>query len=252
MGANKEKRSMATRLRDDPDFGSEFGRTLTLHLVDTVGSAIVRGEYQGRPFPTEAELSREHGISRSVTREAIKMVTAKGLLGARPKIGTFVQPEESWNLFDIDVLRWLMEQKLSSALLRQFNELRLTVEPQAAAWAARRATPAQVTAILSGLTRMREAAEGNDDPLSADIDFHVAVLRASGNPFLSQFRDIVTTALRTSIRITNRQAGGKACIEDHAAVYNAIAAGKPDVASAAMANLIEDVLDYIDRAPARD
>lgn len=240
---------MATWLRDDPDYGGESGRTLTLNLVDAVGSAIVRGEYQGRPFPTEAELSKEHGISRSVTREAIKMVTAKGLLGARPKIGTFVQPEESWNLFDIDVLRWLMEQKLSNSLLRQFNELRLTVEPQAAAWAARRATPLQVTAIHSGLTRMREAAEGNDDPLSADIDFHVAVLRASGNPFLSQFRDIVTTALRTSIRITNRQAGGKACIDDHAAVYNAIAAGKPDVASEAMAKLIRDVLDYIDRSP---
>jgi len=240
---------MATMPKDELDNGGQFNRTLTLGLVDSVGSAIVRGEYQGRPFPTEAELSKEHGISRSVTREAIKMVTAKGLLGARPKIGTFVQPEENWNLFDTDVLRWLMEQKLSRSLLRQFNELRMTVEPQAAAWAARRATPAQVTAILSGLTRMREAADGNGDPLAADIDFHVAVLRASGNPFLSQFRDIVTTALRTSIRVTNRQAGGKACIGDHEAVYVAIAAGKPEVASEAMAKLIGDVLDYLDRSP---
>lgn len=241
---------MATRPNDEWDSGNQFGRTLTLNLVDAVGGAIVRGEYEGRPFPTEADLSKQHGISRSVTREAIKMITAKGLLGARPKIGTFVQPEESWNLFDIDVLRWLMEQKLSNALLRQFNELRLTVEPQAAAWAARRATPAQVTAILSGLNRMRQAADGNGDPLSADIDFHAAVLRASGNPFLSQFRDIVTTALRTSIRITNRQAGGKACIDDHEAVYNAIATGKPEAASKAMAKLIQDVLDYINCSPA--
>lgn len=238
--------------KEELEAGGQFNRTLTLGLVDAVGSAIVRGEYHGRPFPTEAELSRDHGISRSVTREAIKMVTAKGLLGARPKIGTFVQPEENWNLFDTDVLRWLMEQKLSRALLRQFNELRMTVEPQAAAWAARRATPAQVTAILSGLARMREAADGNGDPLAADIDFHVAVLRASGNPFLSQFRDIVTTALRTSIRVTNRQAGGKECIGDHEAVYTAIAAGKPDAASAAMAKLIGDVLDYLDRSPATE
>ncbi|NIJ22276.1 DNA-binding FadR family transcriptional regulator [Sphingomonas naasensis] len=240
---------MATMPKDELDSGGQFNRTLTLGLVDAVGSAIVRGEYQGHPFPTEAELSREHGISRSVTREAIKMITAKGLLGARPKIGTFVQPQENWNLFDTDVLRWLMEQKLSRGLLRQFNELRMTVEPQAAAWAARRATPAQVTAIQSGLTRMREAADGNGDPLAADIDFHVAVLRASGNPFLSQFRDIVTTALHTSIRVTNRQAGGKACIPDHEAVYVAIAAGKPDIARDAMAKLIGDVLDYLDRTP---
>ncbi|WP_404333647.1 FadR/GntR family transcriptional regulator [Sphingomonas sp. MMS12-HWE2-04] len=240
---------MATVPREGLEEFGPPGRTLTLNMVDTVGRAIVRGEYNSRPFPTEGDLTRELGISRSVTREAIKMITAKGLLGARPKVGTYVQPEENWNLFDVDVLRWLMEQKLSRTLLRQFNELRLTVEPQAAAWAARRATPSQVTAILAGLRRMQEAAEGRDDPLSADIEFHVAILRASGNPFLSQFRDIVATALRTSIRITNRQAGGKACIGDHEAVYQAIAAGKPDVASAAMAKLIDDVLDYLDHSP---
>ncbi|UZK67897.1 FadR family transcriptional regulator [Sphingomonas sp. M1-B02] len=243
---------MATKPIDELDGVSQFAQTLTRNLVDTVGAAIVRGEYEGQPFPTEAELSKTHGISRSVTREAIKMVTAKGLLIARPKVGTFVQPEESWNLFDVDVLRWLMEQKLSNALLREFNELRMTVEPHAAALAARRATPAQVTAIGLGLTHMREAAEGNGNPLSADIDFHVAVLRASGNPFLSQFREIVTIALRTSIRVTNQQAGGKACIGDHEAVYMAIAAGKPELAREAMAKLIGDVLDFINRSPARD
>jgi len=243
---------MATMAREELDEGSQLGRTLTLCLVDTVGRAIVRGEYTGQPFPTEAELSKHHGVSRSVTREAMKMIAAKGLLAARPKLGTFVQPQENWNLFDVDVLRWLMEQKLSKSLLRQFNELRLTVEPQAAAWAARRATPAQVTAILSGLRRMQDAAAGTDDPLAADIDFHVAILRASGNPFLCQFRDIVATALRTSIRVSNRRGGGKACIGDHEAVYQAIAAGQPDVASAAMAKLIDDVLDYLDLSPAED
>jgi DNA-binding GntR family transcriptional regulator len=62
----------------------------------------------------------------------------------------------------------------------------------------------------------------------------------------------VATALRTSIRITNQQAGGKACIGDHEIVYTAIAAGHPEAASEAMAKLIGDVLDYIDRSPARD
>lgn len=226
----------------------EFGRTLTMTLVDAVGGAIVRGEFSDKPFPTEAELSKEHGISRSITREAVKMITAKGLLAARPRVGTFVQPEENWNLFDIDVLRWIMEQKLSPGLLRQFNELRLTVEPQAAAYAARRASPAQVTSILTSLNRMHAAAEGDGDPLSADIDFHVAILRASGNPFLAQFRDVVSTALQTSLRITNRQAGGRACIPDHQAVYEAIAAGDPSAASKAMMKLIGDVLDYLDRS----
>ncbi|MFV0625296.1 FadR/GntR family transcriptional regulator [Sphingomonas sp. ac-8] len=238
---------MAHDTTTDPEEGGP-ARTLTLDMVDALGRKIVRGDYADAAFPTEAELTKEHGVSRSVTREAVKMVTAKGLLRAKPKIGTFVQPLDHWNLFDVDVLRWLMEQKLSRALLRQFNEMRLIVEPQAAAWAARRATPAQVTAILAGLKRMQAAAEGRDDALDADIAFHVAVLRATGNPFLSQFRDIVATALHASIRVTNRQAQGKACIPDHEAVYQAIAAGEPQRASEAMAKLIEDVLAYLNRA----
>src|SRR3546814_4854746 len=74
---------------------------------------------------------------------------------------------------------------------------------------------------------MREAEIGRDDTLDADIAFHVAVLYAPGNPFYAQFRDVVDTALRTSIRFTNRIAGRSASIDDHAAVHEAIAAGKP-------------------------
>jgi DNA-binding FadR family transcriptional regulator len=237
---------MATMPRDEDEEGGTQGRTRTLDLVDVLGSAIVRGEFASKPFPTEAALSQQHGISRSVTREAVKMITAKGLLGARPRVGIYVQPEESWNLFDTDVLRWMMEQNLSRGLLRQFNELRMTVEPQAAALAAKRATPAQVTAIRAGLERMQAADQGEGDMLSADIAFHIAILRASGNPFLSQFRDLVATALRTSIRITNRQAGGRVSLPDHEAVYTAIGTGDSRAAQAAMAKLIGDVLDYLD------
>ena len=225
-----------------------LGRNLTFGLLDAVGRAVVVGEYEVRPFPTEAELAQRYGVSRSVTREALKMLAAKGLLGARPKQGTFVRPQEHWNLFDADVLRWLLDRKFSVGLLRQFNELRVGVEPQAAALAAARARPVQVAAIQAGLQRMREAEAGRDDPLEADIDFHVAVLRASGNPFYIQFRDIVVTALRTSIRFTNRIAGRTASIEDHAAVHAAIAAGDADVARTAMRKLIDEVLVLIERS----
>src|SRR3546814_9273076 len=75
---------------------------------------------------------------------------------------------------------------------------------------------------------MREAEIGRDDTLDADIAFHVAVLYASGNPFYAQFRDVVDTALRTSIRFTNRIAGRSASIDDHAAVHEAIAAGRSE------------------------
>lgn len=223
-----------------------LGRNLTFGLLDAVGRAVVVGEYEDRPFPTEAELGQRYGVSRAVTREALKMLAAKGLLGARPKQGTFINPQDQWSLFDTDVLRWLLDRKFSVGLLQQFNELRIGVEPQAAALAAKRARPVQVAAIAAGLQRMRDAENGQDDALEADIEFHVAIMRASGNPFYIQFRDIVTTALRSSIRFTNNIAGHTASIADHAAVHAAIARGDEAAAFSAMRKLIDDVLDLIE------
>jgi DNA-binding FadR family transcriptional regulator len=221
-------------------------------LLEALGRSIVVGEYRNRSFPTEAELAKIHQVSRSVTREAVKMLSAKGLVSARPKQGTFVQPESKWNLFDSDVLRWLLERRTSIALLREFNELRVSVEPQAAKLAATRAAPSSVAAVGAALQRMRNAEEGRDQTLDADIAFHIAVLQASGNPFYAQFSDVVETALRTSIRITNRIAGRSAAIGEHAAVYEAIAAGLPEKAEQAMRALIENVLRLIERVAVED
>jgi DNA-binding FadR family transcriptional regulator len=137
-------------------------------------------------------------------------------------------------------------------LLREFNELRVSVEPQAAKLAATRAAPSSVAAVGAALQRMRNAEEGRDQTLDADIAFHIAVLQASGNPFYAQFSDVVETALRTSIRITNRIAGRSAAIGEHAAVYEAIAAGLPEKAEQAMRDLIENVLRLIERVAVED
>lgn len=226
----------------------ELGRNLTYGLLDTLGRAIVTGRYESEPFPTEAELARQHGVSRSVTREAVKMLTAKGLLSARPRQGTVVRPTSTWNLFDTDVLHWLLERQFSVELLKQFNQLRVAIEPEAAALAARFATGADLERISEGLDRMEAAEIGHDDTLEADIAFHVAILRGSGNPFYAQFRDVVSTALRTSIRFTNRIKGRSASVADHAAVRDAISARDPEAARAAMRALIGDVLELIDEA----
>lgn len=224
----------------------DLGRNLTFGLLDLLGRAIVAGEYKDRPFPVEKELATRHGVSRSVTREALKMLAAKGLLGTRPKSGTFVMPQESWNLFDADVLRWTLERPPSIALLRRFNELRAGVEPQAAALAARRADPQQRQAIRQGLERMRAAEHDEDDSLDADLAFHVAVLRATENPFFIQFRDVVATALRVSSRLTNRIAGHTARVEEHAAVYHAIMANDAAGAAENMRAVIDEILPTID------
>jgi DNA-binding FadR family transcriptional regulator len=235
-----------------PSLGSgdarpQLGRNLTYGMLDSLGRAIVTGRYESEAFPTEAELAKQHGVSRSVTREAVKMLTAKGLLSARPRQGTVVQPSGSWNLFDTDVLRWLLERQFSLDLLRHFNQLRVAIEPEAAALAARFGGEEDLRGISAGFARMEAAEDGNDDPLEADIAFHVAILLASKNPFYAQFREVVGTALRTSIRFTNRIRGRTASLVDHAAVRDAIEARDPDEARAAMRNLIGDVLDLIEQ-----
>jgi DNA-binding FadR family transcriptional regulator len=226
----------------------EPGRNLTRTMLDTLGKAIVTGRYDDRPFPTEAEIAKAHGVSRSVTREALKMLNAKGLVSARPRQGTMVRPTVHWNLFDVDVLRWTLDRKFSIELLVHFNQLRLGIEPEAAALAARRHDAAQLDAIGAGLGRMRAAEAGKDDALDADIAFHVAILRAARNPFYAQFEPVVATALRTSIRFTNKAKGRSGNIPEHAAVAEAIERRDADGSRAAMRRIVGDVLDLIAEA----
>jgi len=227
------------------DICHSLGRNLTHGLLDQLGKAIVTGGYDGKPFPTEAQLSDSHGVSRAVTREAVKMLTAKGLLSARPRQGTIVEAQSSWNLFDADVMRWLLDRKFSIDLLRQFSELRIAIEPAAAALAACAADAGGLAAIRIGYVRMEAAERGDDDPLKADIAFHIAVLEASANPFFAQFRDLVATALRTSIRFTNRIRGRTADLAQHGAVMNAIQASEPELARRAMHAMISRVVELI-------
>lgn len=217
------------------------GRNLTYGMLDRIGRAIVTGAYNGTPFPTEASLAVEFGVSRSVVREAVKMLGAKGLLTARPRKGTTIQPARYWNLFDPDVLRWLLERKFSLELLRHFTELRIAIEPGAAMLAARRHDSEGLAVISAGFARMVAAEAGDDDPLDADIAFHVAILDACGNPFYRQFRDLVETALRTSIRFTNRFKGRTADLDQHRAVLEAIERHDSKAAGTSMAALITDV-----------
>ena len=228
------------------------GQNLTYTVANSLGAAVVTGVYSAdNPIPIEAELCRQYEASRSVVREAVKMLTAKGLLGSRPRLGTWMQPENNWNLLDPDVLGWLLERKYSPALLIEFTELRLAVEPGAAALAARVAGPEEKAAIRSAIERMQAADRGDDDPLDSDIAFHVAVLRASRNRFYAQLTGFAATALRFSIRTTNRYKGVHlASVADHKKVADAIIGGKPVVAGEAMRKLIQEALDLINKREA--
>ena len=223
-------------------------RYLTRELVEAIGGMIVRGDAPaGESLPIEAELSKQYDASRTVVREAIKMLTAKGLVGSRPRRGTYVEPESEWNLFDPDVLRWTLQRRFSIDLLREFLIARKAIEPAAAREAALHRDGEAIAEIARRLDDMREAATGAQDPLEADIAFHIAVLEASGNRFFRQFSFVVDTALRFSIRLTNTAKGVRAAsVDDHAAIYEAIARGDGSGAALAVERILDEALQLLE------
>ena len=227
---------------------------LTQQLVHHLGQAIVKGSYGAHnPMPSEALLSKELQASRSATREAVKSLAAKGLLRSRARQGIRVLPESEWNLFDTEVLGWIRHANPSLALLREFSELRLAVEPHAAYLAAGRQRQEEIVAIRRDLERMGKAEQGQDDPLESDIAFHVAILNASGNRFLSQLGRIIDATLRVSITHTNRLSGVQAAsYAEHKPILDAILAADPPAARAASAQLIGDAIALIDKAITKD
>ena len=227
-------------------------RYLTRELVEAIGGMIVRGDAPaGESLPIEAELSKQYDASRTVVREAIKMLTAKGLVGSRPRRGTYVEPESEWNLFDPDVLRWTLQRRFSIDLLREFLIARKAIEPAAAREAALHRDGEAIAEIARRLDDMREAATGAQDPLEADIAFHIAVLEASGNRFFRQFSFVVDTALRFSIRLTNTAKGVRAAsVDDHAAIYEAIARGDGSGAALAVEQILDEALQLLEMSAA--
>jgi len=180
-------------------------RNLTQQLVQELGKLILQGKYSvGGSFPSEAELSAEFDISRTATREAVKMLTAKGLISSRPRKGITVLDIKQWNLFDADILQWILLGKPDLYMLRHFQQLRLAIEPEAAFLAAEHAGPDDIILIENALKRMKQAHEGYDDTHEADIDFHKSVLVASNNPFFSQLTHFIEIALKINIRFTKR------------------------------------------------
>lgn len=227
---------------------------LTRELVETIGGKIVRGDVTaGGSLPIEAELAKQYETSRTVIREAVKMLTAKGLVGSRPRRGTYVEPESKWNILDPDVLRWILQRRFSFELMRDFLVAREGIEPKAAAAAATLQDRAAIAEIGRTLEDMREAANGRMDSLESDIAFHIAILNASGNRFFMQFSHVIETALRFSIRLTNSEKGVRmASVEDHEDIYVAIEKGDADAAERAAQSLLGEAIRLLDERAKRE
>ncbi len=223
------------------------GMNLTQQVADSLGNAIINGRYgDHNPVPSEAVLCEQLQVSRSAAREAVKSLAAKGLITSRARQGIRVLPESEWNLFDADVLRWMRDSNPSLALLREFTELRVAVEPEAAMLAAQRQNSEKITEIGAALDRMKQAESGLDDPLESDIAFHLSILDASENRFFTQLGRIIDTTLRVSIRFTNMRTGVRAGNHaEHKIIYDAILANRPEDAAKYAHQLMSSALETI-------
>lgn len=225
---------------------------LSFRVTDALGRSIVKGQFKpDEALPTEAELCEQFGVSRTAVREAVKMLSAKGLVSSKPRRGIRVRPAEDWNIFDADLLKWSLEGEPSQEVLTEFFQLRVAVEPEAAVLAARFGTPEDKAAIGAAIEGMRKAPHYSEAGMSADLDFHISVLYATRNRFYIRLRDFIRTALNVTIHFTTPATRSyEEIVLAHENIYRAIESGDVERARLSMRALIEDayakILHYRD------
>ncbi len=218
------------------------------NTVDHLGEAIVAGRYAaGGSIPPEPVLCEELGVSRTVIREAVKSLVAKGLLTTGPKVGTREQAEEQWNWFDADVIVWQTKAGLSVDFLQDLQDLRRVVEPAAVRLAASRATAQDIADMEEAYAGMKRAIDFGGDYITPDLRFHQGLIRSSHNRMLVQMSRALGALLRTSFEIsTTRKDGPSSSLPLHRAVLDAVIAREPARAEQAILVLIDGARKDID------
>lgn len=223
-------------------------RSLTADLVQALGDRVRDGRWAaGTKLPTESAIMDEFGVSRTVVREAVKSLVAKGLVTTGPKVGTRVLAPEYWNWFDPDVIVWQTQAGLTREFLRDLQELRRVIEPAAVRIAAERATPADIAEIEAAFAGMKKAVEQGGDYVASDLRFHQGLLRACHNRMMVQMSKALSALLRTSFEVsTSRKDGPRNSLPLHRAVVDAVIAHDADAAERAILVLIDGAREDIE------
>ena len=211
-------------------------------VTEILALKILHGEYAPEhSLPPEKELHESLGVSRTTLREAVKNLSAKGLVTVGPSRGTRVRPRAEWNLLDPEVLRWRMERGVSVKLIQDMYELRECFEPAASRFAAERASDAALAAIWTAYERLAASKEtGGEQSVVADVDFHVAILRSANNDLLASFANVIESTLKASFVIARIHRNlSEDDLERHVAVANAILERNGPAAKQATERLLE-------------
>jgi len=215
--------------------------SLSEKVAGAIGRRIVSAHYRpGDTLPTEPRIQVEFGVSRTAAREAIRLLSAKGLTVSRPKIGTRVRPMSDWNMLDPDVLRWHIAEEPSEEFIHNLFEMREIIEPAASARAAERASPEEIAAIGAAMEGIQNEPRGSPPQIRADIDFHMAILESSRNPMLRSIGALIQSALEISFSLGWRTVMADDAVLQHRAVYDAIRQRHGEEAFLAMRRLLRN------------
>ncbi|MEZ8319260.1 FadR/GntR family transcriptional regulator [Vibrio splendidus] len=218
-------------------------RSLHVQVAREIARGILSGDLpQGSIIPGEMVLCEQFGISRTALREAVKLLTSKGLLESRPKIGTRVVDRAYWNFLDPQLIEWMDGLTDVDQFCSQFLGLRRAIEPEACALAAKFATAEQRIELSEIFQKMVEVDEAEvfDQERWTDIDtrFHSLIFNATGNDFYLPFGNILTTMFINFIVHSSEE--GSTCINEHRRIYEAIMAGDSDKARVVSAAHLQD------------
>ena len=221
-------------------------------VARSIGVDIIAGRYaEGMRLPGDAELTAMFEVSRPVLRESVKTLVAKGLLSTKARVGTVVRERGAWNMFDADVLAWHLDAGIDKRFLGDLAEIRLAVEPRAAALAAARRTEADIVELRRSIERMRQEASDSVGFADADLALHVAVANASGNLFMRSIGHVIEAALRASFLLSApvEAQDRETVLLWHQRIVDAIADGDAEMAATAMIEVIHNGLQRHERSP---
>lgn len=214
------------------------GRGLHGQIVEQIGKRIVSGVYEPGATLFAEHLEQEFEVSKTVVREALKVLGAKGLVESRQKRGTLVRPRRAWNLLDADVLRWQSGEQPNFAFLENLAEVRAIVEPAGARLAAKRRTELDLAELQVALDAMEAGRNEPDAMVSADLRFHRALLDAAHNELLSRMEVVLSAGLQIRDEFVHHGRHGSDAVPSHRALLNAIADGDADLAGQMVESLL--------------
>ena len=225
-----------------------FERNFQSQLVNKLGQEIISGVHQpGTRLPNEAAMLERFSVSRTVLREAYSVLTAKGLIVARPRVGTSVRPKSEWNMLDPNVLAWHLQAVPSESFIADLYVLREFVEPPAAAIAAEVRTSETIEKISAAYDDMERHKNGAGELIAADFRFHSAILEATGNHFIGALGGLIHTALLSTFKLSWQGAAGikEDRLLQHRAVFEAIRDQNPELAKQRMTELLRDSMNDV-------